>query len=389
MRAHECVVSIIALLASVVPSLADQAVLTQEQLKVLQEISADPKARQAALAIIQGNNKSPETSKIVPAATNKAASVPDANSPPAPKPDAITALLSKNEKKPPAERQYSPCPGFNFLLRQNWQDTGIIAGKECPDSVDKATGALVSFTNDRVANNRIVAVNGTAALIYNNITGDIPGQITPYETSFGIYTTINQSTNSAVAKAKSNVDTLAYGGVLEFGFTNRDGANYFRLRGGGVNDGINDTTAGNITVEWLPVYNPLFIHVPRIQPFGLPIITRFDPELIAFYDETVGKNQTLAFNGRPQSLRLGPELTLNFLPFPGLSDFQSRLNAKVTYDLFYEAYSGTWLNWFASSLTFNVDKAGHLGITGTYKRGEDVNTGQWTNIYTVGLSGKI
>jgi hypothetical protein len=382
------VISLISLLACIAPSLADEAILTQEQLKVLQQISADPKARQAALAIIQPKDGSSRTLAKAPAVITKAAPAPGANST-APKPDAITTLLSKNENKPAAERQYSKCPGFNFLLRQNWADAGIIAGKECPDSVDKATGAQVSYTNDRVANNRIVAIDGTAALIYNSIIGNTPGQITPYETSFGVYTTVDQSTNSAVSKAKSNVDTLAYGGVLELGFTTNEGANYFRVRGGGVEDGIKDTTAGNVVFEWLPVYNPLSIHVPVIQPFGLPIITRFDPELVALFDETVGKNQVLAFNNRQQSLRLGPELALNFLPFPGLSDFQSRLNAKVAYDLFYEAYSGKFLSWFTSSLTFNIDKAGHLGLTGTYKRGPDINTGEWTNVYTIGLSGKI
>ena len=391
MRVRDCVISIVPLLSFVAPSLAGDIVISEERLRALHLSSAQLKflnLSQEQLKAIQPQAALPKSSSTAPTVVAKAPPPATASSASA-KPDAITALLTKNERKPPSEQQYSQCPGFNLLLRQNWADTGIIAGSQCPDTVDKATGAQLSFTDDRVKNNRTAIINGTAALIYNSVTGDTPGQITPYEISYGVYTTVDQSWNSALAQAKLNIDTFSYGGVLELGYSNNEGGNYFRIRGASVEDGIKNTTAGNAAIEWLPVYNPLSIHVPVIQPFGLPLITRFDPALVALFDETVGKNQILAFNNRRESLRLGPELALNFLPFPGGADFLSHFNAKVAYDWFYETYSGASLNWFTGSVTYNIDQAGHIGLTGTYKRGQDLNTGEMANVYTLGLSGKI
>jgi hypothetical protein len=355
--------------------------LTPDQIKLLQQINANPKQRSAAMALLQQNG-APAPSPSNKPTKSKAAT-------PAPQQDAIIALLAKNENKLAAQKQYSPCAGFNLLLRQNWADTGIIAGNECPDTVDKATGALVSFTDDQIAKNRTVLIDGTAALIYNSVTGDTPGQITPYETSFGVYTTVDNSMNSAAAAAKSNIDTLSYGGVLELGFVANDlGANYFRIRGDVVQDGVKGTQSGNIALEWLPVLQP-YIHIPIIEPFGLPLILRFDPDLVALYDQASGKTATLAFNNQERSLRLGPQLTLNIFPFPGASDFWSRFKGTVSYDIHYETYSERSLHWFQSSLTFNIDEKGYIGLTGTYKRGQDETTGEQANVYTIGLSGKI
>ena len=305
-RIKNCVISLVALLAYTTSSLADGINLSSDEAKrLVEQISADPNAAKAYLnAKLDSSKASAKRSKgsavnskpATSSAANPTSPKPDSTSP---QPDAITALLSKNENKPPSQRQYSQCPGFNLLLRQNWADTGIIAGNQCPDTVDKATGAQISFTDDRVAHNQVALLNGTAALIYNSVTGDTPAQITPYEMSFGVFTTFDKSTNSALSQVKSNIDTLSYGGVFELGFSNPEGANYFQLRGANVEDGIKGTTAANASLEWLPVFNPLFIHVPYIQPLGLPLITRFDPALVVLYDAETGNKKGLAFNNRP------------------------------------------------------------------------------------------
>jgi hypothetical protein len=251
--------------------------LKEAEGKVLDEISSDPQAQQEALARLKGKSvsrASARTSSSKPGSKQEAhaqlitVALPPKNS------DAISELLSKNTNKPASERQYSKCPGWVPLLRQDWKDLGNAVGNECPDSVDSAQGAQISFANDMVANNRTTTIQGTAALIYNSVTGNSPDQLTPYAISFGAYTTVNDINNTAAKQAGSNTDTLAYGGLVDLGFATSTGGNFFRVRGGGVQDFLNRTDDANVVLEWLPVYTPLYIHKPINLPFGLPIIVR-------------------------------------------------------------------------------------------------------------------
>jgi hypothetical protein len=113
-----------------------------------------------------------------------------------------------------------------------------------------------------------------------------------------------------------------------------------------------------VVFDWSPVAYPLYIHYPyHFETLGIPIITRFDSDLVARFDsatgkDATGKNQLLAFNNMQNALRLGPELALTILPDPGYV-------------------------------------SGNFGIKGTYNTGQNVNTGKATNIYTIGLSAKI
>jgi hypothetical protein len=54
----------------------------------------------------------------------------------------------------------------------------------------------------------------------------------------------------------------------------------------------------------------------------------------------------------------------------------------------YETYSGRGLSLFQSSLTHNIAD-GHLGLTGSYGRGNDEDTGVLSNIYKISLTGKL
>ena len=356
---------------------------------ILDAINSNPEKRQVVLAQLKAQDTSTQqkqkTNAKKVASTQKAATASPAN-----KPDAITQLIQSNAQKAPGERQYSPCAGWVFFVRQSWKYLGGGAGAACPGDVKSAQGAQISFADDRAANNRVATINGTAAVVYNSVTGDVPAPL-PYAVSFGAYTTVDDVSNSATSQLKSNVDTLAYGGLLELGYTNSTGANFFTLRGGVVEDYLKNTTAGNAVLDWSPVIYPLYIQYPyHFSSWGLPIITRFDPDLVARFDSATGKNQNLAFNNMQDSLRLGPELTLSIWPDPGyVSGALSRFSALFSYDIWYETYSKKQLTWFTSSLNYNIDDAGNFGIKGTFNRGEDVNTGKWTNIYTIGLSGKI
>jgi hypothetical protein len=55
----------------------------------------------------------------------------------------------------------------------------------------------------------------------------------------------------------------------------------------------------------------------------------------------------------------------------------------------YETYSGRGLGLFQANLTYNIDDDGYFGLTSSYQRGRDEDTGVQTNLYKVALTGKI
>jgi hypothetical protein len=301
------------------------------------------------------------------------------------KTDAITAFLQQNAKG--SSYQKDNCQGFGFLLRQDWKDMGY---STCASTVDQATGAQFSYSDDLVANNRSWLVHGTAAVLYSSETANKRGEYDFYRTSFGSYVTVNRLLNSAVSQTKNNADTQAFGGLAIFALATPEyGTHWFRLRGGGVDDNIKGTTSANVTGEWSPVYDKLYIHFPYTHPFGLPLLVRFDPELVAQYDRVTGSNQLLQFNNDPEAFRLGPQFSIKLSPSASAPPFLQRFTGSATYHWAYETYTRGHFNWFQSSLTYNLDQAGNFGLTGGYSRGQDEDTGAATNLFKLALSGKI
>lgn len=279
---------------------------------------------------------------------------------------------------------YQKCLGLIPLLRKDWKDIAIA---NCPQPVAKAAGAELSYTRDQVKQNTNWSLDGTAALLYNFAGAG------SYYTSTGGYVTANRSTNSAASEADSNANKLAYGGLFEYGTVNNGDvyfANYFRVRGGAVEDRIKQTNAGNVTFEWIPVYSNysnIRIHDPFIPIPGVPVSVRFDPVLLVQYASIIGGSKPLAFNDMNRALRIGPQLTMNL--YPGTSEFFSHFVGSVSYHWAYETVSGRGLSLFQSSLTYNLDKEGYIGLTGSYGRGHDEDTGVFSNIYKISLTGKI
>jgi hypothetical protein len=309
------------------------------------------------------------------------AALPNASAAAARGPDDV-ALLAKLNEGP--NNVYEKCRGLIPLLRKDWKDIDIA---NCPQPVAKATGAEISYTRDQVKQNTNWTLDGTAALLYN-VAG-----AGSYYTSTGAYVTANRSSNSAISEADSNANKLAYGGVFEYGTVNSIdvySANYFRVRGGGVEDHIKQTNSGNVTFEWIPVYSNysnIRIHDPFLPIPGVPLLVRFDPVLLVQYASIIGGSKPLAFNDMNRALRVGPQLTMHL--YPGTSDFFSHFVGSVSYHWAYETYSGRGLSLFQSSLTYNLDKDGYIGLTGSYGRGHDEDTGVFSNIYKISLTGKI
>lgn len=351
-----------------VPGLA-HAELTPAERAMLDRINNDPASKTEALARLSTGTSEKKRMIVVPPekTASKAQSSPDV---PKQKPTAYNP-------------QQSPCAGFSFLLRQDWKDIDLTA---CPGKAKDAHGAQFSFTNDIASGNKIWAVDGTAAIVFNSLLTP-PNWWQPTYVSFGGYGSLDRSFNSATAFTASDSDKVAYGGFLQLGFVSDQLQNFFRLRGGIAENRLKDTTASNFIAEYIPVYDPLFIHYPTGPILGL-FRLRFDPSAFAQYSEVTGKKQVLPVNNETEALRVGVQATLRLLPDLGAEE-SAPLRAAVTYRWSTETYTGRELSWFQSEITYNLDKAGHVALGFTYKRGDDEETGDFTKVYKIGLTGKL
>lgn len=347
---------------------AAHAELTPAEKAMLDRINSDPSLKAEALARLSTTAK-PIVRKQQPKPAKSMAAKAIGES-------------ARGMERPLVHPQYSKCAGFQFLLRQDWKDFNLL---ECPGPTADAAGAQISFTDDLANRNRIWAIDGTVAIVYNSL-------MDPYEwwqptyLNFGAYASIDRSFNSAAAFTSSDVDKLAYGAFAQAGYTSQQLQSFFRARGAIVENHIKNTSSANFNAEYIPVYDPLYIHYPT--PAFLGYVLRFDPMLFVRYSEVTGKNQILAFNNRTEALRVGAEATLRLLPGLGAGD-STPLRAALTYRWAEEIYTGRKLSWFQTEITYNIDPTGHLAVGFSYKRGNDEDTGVFANIYRLGLTGKI
>ena len=70
-------------------------------------------------------------------------------------------------------------------------------------------------------------------------------------------------------------------------------------------------------------------------------------------------------------------------------DLLRRFSGNLTYHWWTELYTGRTGSWFNTSLTYNLDEEGHLGLTASYKRGSDEATGAAFDLYKLTLSAKL
>lgn len=275
-----------------------------------------------------------------------------------------------------------PDQSLIFLLRKDFEDIGLLSR---PTPTAKAGGAEFSYTRDNVARDTTFAGTGTIAVAYNYLNGDI------YDRFIGItvspYVSWNRELHSK--KIDDNVDTKTLGIAGEVGFQNGifDGSDYVRGRAAGISDDILGSTNVSATLEWLPTYAWLAGSVP-----GTYLNFNFMPEVKVQYDRTTAAGKVLAFSGRNEALRIGPELNLQFrvyAPDGAVYDLLRRFSGNVTYHWWTEAYSSRTNSWLDASLTYNLDEAGHVGVKASYKRGRSEETGALFDLYKLSLSAKL
>lgn len=287
--------------------------------------------------------------------------------------------------------------GVSFLLRNDWSDLGILGA--CPGmgggiDTSKAKGASLSFTQDYVATNRIWAAQAMAAAVYADCDLSLRpkpggGDSGFVERSIAIYAQVNSTYNSSATLASKNSDTRTAGLAGEIAYLHSGDYEIFRVVPNVVYDEIKGTTAVATMLQYLPVWvsRPGIWHTT--YAFNGNVSYQFDPTLDVQFASTTNRKTPLAFSGKDQSLRVGPELTFLVAPFAGGNSFLSRIGFTETFHPWYEAYSGKSSYWWANAITYNLTDDGNFALGFSYNKGLDENSGALTNQYILSLNGKI
>jgi hypothetical protein len=69
--------------------------------------------------------------------------------------------------------------------------------------------------------------------------------------------------------------------------------------------------------------------------------------------------------------------------------FLSSLHGQTTVSWLTSSFDGRSYGYFNSSLTFNLDPEGYVGLSGSYTRGRSEDTGRNQDIWKLSLTGKL
>lgn len=281
-------------------------------------------------------------------------------------------------------------PAFSAVLRRDFNDVGWFVCQ--PKSAQVSVGGLLSGTDNLLKNQWSASGDAVAAAvyrIYGNHSPFVGAAFAPFVQLDGT----NQFATSSFPAART--DTIEGGGLMELGFTNPGGGeNFFRFRDGEVfaPTGIN---SNSFVGEWLPTFLLPYFSIPR--PLG-PFQVRLDSELMVQYDHLdKGSNTYLLFNENTSALRIGPQVSLWSLIAPltiypkPLLDFLSKTPTflTVSYHVSDDALTGQVFQWALVTLTHNLDQKGNYAISASYGIGNSENTGNKTEQFKIGLSGKF
>lgn len=278
-----------------------------------------------------------------------------------------------------------PTTSFQVLLRKDFSDVGLFS-RPTPNS--KAEGASISWSHDRIANDRIWAIDGLVAVYYSYMTNDYDSPLVGV--AIGPYVKADKQFHSN--PKVNDTDVVTFGGSGEIGIHNAlglRGVDYFRARWALTDDNVANRRTDQITGEWMPTYLRSNAQIP-----GTLLRYNFRPSLKVQYDQ-VGNGKLSPFSGEQRALRIGPEATLLLGAIDVPTDPESwfallaNVSGKVTYHWWTETYSGRQSSWLTSSLTYNLDRSGNLGLTFSYRNGLNEETGKKTDLFKISLNAKL
>jgi hypothetical protein len=286
---------------------------------------------------------------------------------------------------------------FYFVVRRDFNDIWLFdRRKQVQDltNVEDAQGAQFSVSSDRIADNVSWNAHAMVAGVYQLVHDRYPSKLDPTAFNFigfsvAPFAKIDRISNSNPAARVNNLHEVSYGGSMETGFDLLGTSQYFRLRGAGTTDHISRETSGSALLEWTPVVDGI-LNSPI--PLKLPVTFIFGPQMRVRYDNVIVDDATAA---KSYLLRVGAAGTLHYrldtelLPaWMMASGFLAKLSGQTTLSYMHSDTTGKTYSYFDTSLTYNIDDAGHVGLTGSYTKGRSEDTGRRVDLWKAGLTVK-
>jgi hypothetical protein len=337
-------------------------------------------------------------------------------------------------------------PPWMFVVRKDFADLGVFARASSGDP--KVTGATISYSDDRAGKNVSWMLQGVGTLGTKLFEKDLvkdPGDGLLIANA-GVYGGVDKFTNTNSAPKTPSKDNVIWGGFLESGFTRSEfiqgtespGSfqDYIQFLAGGVTNNsalhklftIKKTTVSTTesatqfatSARWMPVYWFGSFDSPSPAPAWLNIIhqdihsntfedvdslgnsykynvvARFDPELIAQYNNSFDTTSILNFSYKSSAFRLGPQAKLSVFPFFSAEDSGSDLihniglnNISITavYHYWHEFVGRQ--NDYSAQANLNYKLTSNVNVSFGYTRGADENSGARMNLFTASIAGQL
>lgn len=298
----------------------------------------------------------------------------------------VRTAKERTSSKPEIEAQ--------VFLRKSMDDLGTWLN---PGKLEKAAGAQFSFSQDNVTNNRNWSAQGLLGV--RLLRWGAPETI-PYisESMFALYTQFDREFNSKLTK--NDVNDLTMGFSSEVAVPNIGGATwYMRANGEILTDFDGNVRSWDVRGELQPFGNldrdgpnTIFSYMGTPLPLGPYFYLTVTPKLRAEYRGRLEGSDDPLFALHDRVLRAGPLLTVNIdgdTVFPEHTPWWAqRLHYQLVYGYLYDTLSSLSYNYLDTSLTFNLDKQGYLGLSFSYRKGKVEASGKDIDLAKVSLSAK-
>jgi hypothetical protein len=286
-----------------------------------------------------------------------------------------------------------------LVIRRDLDDLG---GWSRLSKLQDATGAQFSWTDDRVTGNQVWVAQGLVG--YRFASWQTPSLDAYLQNSvLGVYALFDRAVNTK--RTGEDKGDLSLGLASQTAFANVFNAtHYFNGRGGWTTDFYGNDKSWFVGLDYQPVGNPRgdgrdtffsYLGTPLAAGpwFFFTLSPKFRTEYRANIDESVPQAMLdPIFSVRREAFRYGPwvqaMLAGNNAGFADVPDWIRRLTLQATYGWYFDALSPLRYKHLYTSLTYNLDAAGYVGVTVSYQRGQKETTGATEEIAKIALSVK-
>jgi hypothetical protein len=298
----------------------------------------------------------------------------------------LADLAEKPKKTPDACK-----PGQNIYIRHDQLDSYLYG----ITPVAKAKGASVSFTDDHVAKQRSLTVDGVVAYVLaRDACLPRPPRATiddAYLSAYAIapwvevHGTLNdpvKKTEKSSLKTGFNTEFTIFGGGI-FNYQAFIIAPYLQTDFRGV------AQIGGLTAAWEPVQ-----YFVRLGGSPTLLSEYFDWYWQLRAEADIKQVDTVGFTGLQlgRYAWLGTTTRINGFFFPTSTNvpefLQNRLHAIATYQAYWDANTSAKISQYSIELAYNLTDDGGSSVSVEYKRGTTKDTLEFVNQYLVKLNYK-